>query len=604
MVSRTERTILAAIISLTCFCFSFYWYKNGRKATGSVNRSKPIAYLEDSTAGVQRKPARRVIWQRIAAGDMLYAKEAIRTPSDSSAEITFIGSDTKIELEPDSVIVLEETSGDVALNFLKGNVFVAGGGGGGLKIKSGDSVVEAGSGELNLSKGAGKDLELQVLKGNAKLNANGKSIELKKNQIGKISGSGLEVEKDLLEIKHPISNSKVFVDFLKKEAVQIAWKKVSDDYDYELLAGNKKDRMQKMQSIEVAKTGDRLTASFKPGFVYWQLLAKPKKQGLKQLKSAVLKIKVVSIKPPAFVEPQQGQKLRLKPEKPVVELRWTDPMKMKDVQVQVWKVDKNGRAVEGSEQTASVKDNRYVQAFKSGGDYSARVTGFLKTGAEQFRPISSEVVNFKVSLSNKLEPPVLKAPLAKQRIRFTRARESGLFLSWEPVPGAKKYRVKIKKPGKKNNVVDQELVESVFDFKTFAPGEYVWSVASVGESGKRSKFGEKRRFTVTDVPVLAWSEEAAAGNSFYVGKDSVLSLGWQAGPKEAVSYRVLYSPQGEWGSAKTKVVNETLSTQTVPRDGLYEAQVQAPRRRWRNHCANIEKNARRQALAEVESSRI
>ena len=590
MVSRAERTILAAVISLTCFCFSLYWYKNGRPDLKGHQKAAPIAVLKDSSSSVQRKPARRVIWQSIAVGDLLYAKEAIRTPSDASAEIIFLNSQIKIELEPDSVIVLEETSGEIALNFLKGNVFVTGTGQKGLKIKSGDSVVEAGRGEINLSKTKGKGLELQVLKGSAKLKANGKSIDLQKNQIAKVSTKGLEVERDLIEVTEPRSNSKLFIDFLAKEKVTISWKKLPKGYEsVSLFAGKKAGNLKKVEKIEFDENRRKLNVEFKPGLVFWQLRAVPEQgpdnKKLKILQSARMKVKVEAIKQPVFVEPQFAQKIRLKPSQPTFEFRWTDPMRMQKMSFQIWKQDKKGQVIRGSEQTASLADNRYVHTFQSGGFYSVRVTGFIKTGQEKPRPVISDVIKFRVSLSTKLEPPMLKAPLVAQRIRYTRARDSGLYLSWEPAPSARAYRIKIKKTGndgtnkkeqKRKSVVDEQLAETVFNFKDFAPGEYVWSVASLGPGKKRSKYGEKRRFTVTDVPVLAWAGDSARGLSQYVGRTPKLSVSWEAGVQDVAAYRVLYSSQGDWGAAKViRAKDRTMVSKPVLADGRFEVQVHA-----------------------------
>lgn len=578
MVSKSERLILAAFISLTSFCFSFYWYKTGARKFHGVTDEKPIAKLEKSGSSVQRKPVKRVIWQKISPGDYLYSKEAIRTPSDASAEIVFLEEKTKIELDPDSVIVLEKGTGDISLNFLKGNVSVSGGGGGGkLKIKSGDSVIESTSGDLNLSNQNGKGLELQVLSGNAKLNANGKSVEIGKNQIGKVSSEGLEIEKDLLEILAPLTNEKVYLDTDHKENMNIVWKKVAGDYDYELFTGRSPGRLKKSESAELKENG-KLEVKFRPGLIYWQLQAVPKDPAQKTLKSAVFKNHIVPIRPPVFVEPQNGQQVTLKGEDKGFEFRWANPMDVANLQFQVWRT-KDGQMVKGSEKTAVMTDNRSLHEFTEPGSYSARLTGFLKMNDGKTRPISSEIVNFAVRLSKELEPPVLRSPLADQRIRYTRAVEAGLFVSWEPVPGSKGYKLAIEttengKPKKQ----EHSLEEPIYRFSKFGPGDYHWKVATVGANGAISAFSERRGFTVTDVPILAWGPESEQGASYYLGEDPQLNLSWESasatGSSEVKKWQVLYSPQGQWEKARAVEAGGQKLLHDVPKEGLYEAQAQ------------------------------
>ena len=127
-----ERVLLAFLFSASSLCFSYYWYKKGGPQPTETFKSKEVAMLVSSRNEVQRKPSKRVIWETVGRGEVLYLNEAVRTSSTAEAVIEFTeeGKEgTRIVLEPDSVVVLEETGSDLTLDFLKGNVFVAGGGG-------------------------------------------------------------------------------------------------------------------------------------------------------------------------------------------------------------------------------------------------------------------------------------------------------------------------------------------------------------------------------------------------------------------------------------------------------------------------------------------
>ena len=233
-----------------------------------------------------------------------------------------------------------------------------------------------------------------------------------------------------------------------------------------------------------------------------------------------------------------------------------------------------GQMVQGSTKTFDVTEKRHVYTFESSGDYSARLTGFLSAGAGQFIPTSSEILNFQVNVTKELQPPLLRAPLDGQKIRYTRARETGLLLSWDTVAGAEKYILKYQNSKDKEEKT-LELKENIFKVENFVPGIYSWRVATKEKSGKQSKFSETRKFLITDMPALAWGEETNKGLSYYIGQKPQLRLAWQRDFDEAVRYRLKFSLQGEWGKAQEKVVSEENAEEIVAEDGFYEVQVQA-----------------------------
>src|SRR4051812_34720002 len=124
----TRKLILAAILSLTGIGLSFLWYRFDLARTGNRDNfsKKLLAHLGSAKNEVQKRPAKRVIWQRIDEDEPLFSGEAVRTSPDAEAKITF-ESGAEVDLDPDSVVVIEETGNKVNLDFVKGNLFVKGG---------------------------------------------------------------------------------------------------------------------------------------------------------------------------------------------------------------------------------------------------------------------------------------------------------------------------------------------------------------------------------------------------------------------------------------------------------------------------------------------
>src|SRR5688572_4937445 len=128
-----KRIIRAAFVSLVGFAATTLWFGADRDDSNTGAR-RQVAVLVKAVNEVERRPEKRVIWQKVEETEPLYAGEAIRTSDISEASIRFIETGTQIELEPDSLIILEEQAGQLALNFLKGNLFVSVGGQGDLQI--------------------------------------------------------------------------------------------------------------------------------------------------------------------------------------------------------------------------------------------------------------------------------------------------------------------------------------------------------------------------------------------------------------------------------------------------------------------------------------
>ena len=159
--------------------------KNQQQIVEEIKKA-PIATLNDAKNEVQRKPISRVIWERVSADDILYTGESLRTSENSEATITFISSGTQIELEPESLIILEETKQGSVLNFLEGNIFVKNkpnsGNATGLTLKTGKNKIQLKDANLSLAKTT-SGVDLDLFGGTAKVTQdNGKVVEVDKNR--------------------------------------------------------------------------------------------------------------------------------------------------------------------------------------------------------------------------------------------------------------------------------------------------------------------------------------------------------------------------------------------------------------------------------------
>ena len=249
----TNRLLFALIISSSGFASSWFWYNKTSQITLNSSDKKPIATLIAYNKFVKRRPISRSIWESISRDDSLYAGEAIKTLDDSDAKIKFNGSETVIELEPNSLIVLEESKGSVALNFLKGNMFLksAGKSKSNLTIKAGKNKIDVANASLSLSQTKKGDVDLDVYKGKASLvQKNGKNLEVSKKNSGTLDRNGLSVSKEKLVITYPNAGDNIYYTPSKKEPLRIKWKKLPKGYTVYVATGKRRRRTDERSPVQ------------------------------------------------------------------------------------------------------------------------------------------------------------------------------------------------------------------------------------------------------------------------------------------------------------------------------------------------------------------
>ena len=119
MRSQLTRILIAIIFSGLIWFSTEAWYSTQKKVHNRSNKqTDAIARLKSHTNEVQRKPVARVIWQDLSSNELLYSGESIRTSNNGYAKIAFNDDNTVVELEPQSMIILERASDGLSLNYL------------------------------------------------------------------------------------------------------------------------------------------------------------------------------------------------------------------------------------------------------------------------------------------------------------------------------------------------------------------------------------------------------------------------------------------------------------------------------------------------------
>lgn len=510
MSKTMKRLLTSLVLSVACAAGTEFWYKRGLGGGIDYGNKPPIARITEYSNDVTRRPLRRLIWQSLSQNDNLFAGEQIRTRENSVATIELLDSGTVIELEAGSLITLEKNDGKLALDFLEGNLFVKGGEGGDLSLKTGGKEIAVGGAELSLGKGANGQVDMQVFKG---------------------SVNGMQAAVDPFDITGPAPQAEVFVLPDVKDAIAWEYKKVLEPrYQVRLETGKARDQL-KPQAVASLKSG-KIASALPPGEHFWRIVAFDPAKPDDQIVSNVYKLKVSVKRPPVPLAPEKEAHLALLAGEQTVKFKWANPGKLERLVLETAE-SKDFKA--GYKSVPIDSKEEFDFEVPKAGSYYWRVTGYLKKSSEA---VSSEVQHFNTTLDKTVRAPTLELPLNAAKIQGDDKKPLNVTFGWKPAPGAAQYRLILIDKTKKT---EKELVAASPQFvaEKLEPGLYDWKVYSVGADQKKSPVSETWSFSISRLPQITW-KTAEKENYFYFTEKPELQVEWNASPVPAKSYRVFY----------------------------------------------------------------
>ncbi|MCB0341110.1 MAG: hypothetical protein H6626_05525 [Pseudobdellovibrionaceae bacterium] len=544
------RLVIAMCISAAGFFGTHVWYENGRVAPLVDRNQAVLARLVEHVNEVERRPLSQLMWEVIGQNENLHAGESIRTTSNSEARIMFLSTGAVIELEPDSEVIIEESADGIALDFLKGNLFVKSGTKGqdtgkGITLKSGNSKIALNKADISLSKAKESNkVDLQVFGGTAAVTQGDKTIQLDETKAGTLTTTGVKETEEIINILAPTPGEPVYFDPDKKETVTFTWEKLPKGYTVALLGGARRTKLKEINNVTA--NGETGTLSFLPkkvGKFYWQLVAKSSQQDLPERKSKTLPIELVAKTAPVPLSPAPNEKLALEVEQPNVEFNWTSPMPFENYFIEI------ATDSQLKEQVAKQSIEKTVTSFSfkpnKSGKYFWRITGYMKIKGQP-AGISSGIQSFTAQVGIKLLPPELRSPVADQALPFQQVQAKGITFSWDSAAGAEKYRVAVQTVTKEG--LSQPEVKEFFTspgkWESMKPGTYRWTVTSLGAKNKISDPSPARQFTVNTLPKVNWVGGPEPSEFLYFTNKPYLQARWIPDVKGAKAWRVRFAVSG------------------------------------------------------------
>lgn len=303
-----------------------------REASLDSPDAKPIAFLKANTEKIERRSRKRIIWQDIDEGGSIYSGDAVRTPPKAEGNVQLVRGDTIVTLEPDSLIVLDESNGRLELNLVSGSLLVDSKGTGknpaaGPVIRSGNTRLELGKSgtQLSLSKTKGAEANVAVAKGQVEIKAGDKKIVVEEGKIGTLSSGGVTTTVGL-ESLSPKPNETIIINRLPDGRGTFTWKPLAGEGRVHLELGAFRGEVKDVGANGPVGAGS-VNAVVPVGTFYWRLVRRDA-AGKPGATSMVLRAEGVYQTPPSLYAPAAGEVVLIKPKAPGIDFSWSRPPKV------------------------------------------------------------------------------------------------------------------------------------------------------------------------------------------------------------------------------------------------------------------------------------
>lgn len=573
-----KRLLIAFSISVACYQGVEYWHQSQRQWKPKMDK-EPVALLKQTHNEVQRKPLTRLIWETVSKDEKLYAGEAIRTDKSSVATILFLKKGMLIELEPHSLIVLDENKDGLTLNFLEGNMTATSVDEAGtnstdkITVTAGKSQISLNNANVSLSKSKDGAVGLDVFSGTAELKQGNKKLTLDKSRSGVIKNTGVKVAENQIEVIHPIPGSPVYINPQEKEAISFAWQTLPPGYKVTLEAGNTRESLKPLPKTVSGSLG-QLKQKIPLGKIYWRLVATSSSPEAPTLTSKVIPITVRPLIPPVVLEPEDGTKVSLSKENKRIRVAWAKRSPFESLVLEVaTDPDLQKKVIH---QPLSNKLNFTEIELTEPGVYFWRITGFIEQD-EKLQAISSRRQRFELALKGKMDPPELRSPMNDQQIDFTLIQDQGMTFTWDNLPGVKGYELILKNTSDtKNKVLTRKTLSSPFQLKHLEPGTYEWTVTSIGPNGLKSQPAPPNSFVITEMPTISWLDGNQTTEFLYWTARPSLMVSWSKETPGVKAWKVhWHREQSPDTQSQSKIVNQPTLKTYVDQDGFYNIEVEA-----------------------------
>ena len=533
MRSQWKRLMWAALLSCTGFGATFTWYYLTKSKTHINENEKPLAFVGKTVEEIQRRPATRLLWQEIGTGDALFNGEAIRTSEKGEVRIQFAEGDRYLDLEPESLIVIQQSKGEIALDLMEGSLFVAAAkegsenSGTALVLNSASGKVDLSKASVNLSKSAGKAVDVHVLEGTASIKGkDGRDKIMKSGSTGNLGANSTNFNKADLQILSPNLGKIQYVDPDDNENLIFQWKGFPANAKVFLHTGASRKEMKEWTRI-TSVTPDSFKTSLPLGKPFWKLVAKDPITQKIVGESSVFRADVQPRYAPSVVFPVANAKIPT-PKAPFdMSFKWQKGDETARIVLEVAKDPQLKQKI--ATQNFSTEESFTLPGLAEG-DYYWRMSSYYE-GSN--KPTTGKIQKFTVTKLEEniipLDPVQIVWTVPEDKIQFY-LDEPKLGLSWSGTRNKdiSFYRMKYFEESEDSAMARTiEIKETKSETKLERPGRYIASIEAVDKDGVVIGTSQPRKIAVAPLPLLAPPKLLPLEGNLTAANDGKTELKWE-----------------------------------------------------------------------------
>ncbi|WP_374035170.1 hypothetical protein ACES2I_05090 [Bdellovibrio bacteriovorus] len=566
MKKQWKRLLIAALSSSSVFAATWFWYQSTADTRSSNSNEKPLAYVGKVVEDIQRRPASRLLWQLVNSGEPLYNGEAIRTSERGEVRIQFVDSDRYLDLEPESLIVIKKSEGEIALDLMEGSLFVnaktgtAEGNAPGLVLNSANGKVDLSQASASLSKGRGDSVDVQVLEGKASIKgSDGQSKDL--------------TTREEVKILTPLPQKPVAMDAENPEAVPFQWQGFPANSNVTLWVGPSRKQLKPL--MKAAPNANQLMASLPFGRHYWKLVA-TNPQGSVAAESAIYKTEILARYAPTMVFPTADAEVPAVQTPYDMTFKWQKGDDTRQMTLELWADEHLKNKISSNTFT---REESFTAPGLKGGTYFWRMTTYF---VDTEKPALGKVQKFTIKPANQVQAKVEFVPV---QINFTMPEKDmvqyyvekpRLGLSWKADKAENvsawrvKYHTEEEDPALAQSFDVKEVQNTQVQAPVARPGRYIASIEALNKDGKVLGTTSSQILTVSPLPLLEAPSFTPAEGTLQASMDGRTQLTWN--PVEgAKEYWLTIRKDGKELKRSKYMQNSTALKNLLP--GEYEVEL-------------------------------
>lgn len=489
-LSRNETIFLSAcILNIIVFALLFYFDLTSRADAGE---GRVVGMLTYKLNNAQRKYEKQVVWEDLEAPSAtvtipLYNRDAIRTAAASEAVIT-LRDKTKIQLDPDSMIILSVSEEALNINYAYGSVQArrSGPGEGIVKIQTKDNrTITIADSDVKISAAEGKAVNVTVSRGEATVRSGETEKKVIRDQVAVLSAGTIEVKPLTIRPLAPPDNNRFFTTTGQAE-IRFQW---ATDRGIEPALELSSDRDFRRGVRRLRTVDDGLSLTVKPGIHYWRLGAhNPDNSRLEY--GPIRSLTVLENRPIRLIAPATGEQFEFIDREPRIHFSWTKNDFASEYLIELG----TDRKLSGARTVRSGTTG--ISIPLSEGKYFFRIRS-----VSDFRnaAVTSPIGNFIVARRSMLSPPRLRQPETGRRISSVVAEKVGISFAWVREEAIRNYELSIISPRRGSKPQVHRATDSFFLLRQkMETGDYRWKVRGLDDENRpRTPYSAERMFRIT-----------------------------------------------------------------------------------------------------------